>query len=94
MARPRKTKAQPAAKSQSRPENAAVLATLRTVREAAELLQAELAGQLGRSQSYVSSAERGVIRLDAVQLADWAQACGTTFTALAQAMDRVWKSDG
>ncbi|SFW27885.1 helix-turn-helix domain-containing protein [Luteibacter sp. UNCMF366Tsu5.1] len=86
--RPRKPSAQ---KSQSRPENQAVLDALRAVREEADLLQSELAARLGRSQSYVSSAERGVIRLDAVQLADWAKACGSTLTKLAQVIELRWR---
>ncbi|MDQ7995269.1 MAG: helix-turn-helix transcriptional regulator [Luteibacter sp.] len=86
--RPRK---QPAQKSQSRPENGAVLAALRDVRERADLLQAQLAERLGRSQSYVSSAERGVIRLDALQLADWAEACGSTLTDLARMIEAGWR---
>ena len=80
----------PATKSQSRPENQAVLDSLRALREEADLLQSELASRLRRSQSYVSSAERGIIRLDAVQLSDWAQACGSSLTALAQAIEKAW----
>ena len=86
--RPRKP---PARKSMHRPENQAVLGALREIREEADLLQAELADRLSRSQSYVSSAERGTIRLDALQLADWAEACGSTLTALAQAIDAKWR---
>lgn len=86
--RPRKSLAR---KSVNRPENQAVLDALRETREAADLLQSELAGLLGRSQSYVSSAERGTIRLDALQLADWAEACGSTLPALAQAIDAKWR---
>lgn len=83
-------KAPPAPKSQHRPENKAVLDTLRDFRERADLLQSELATRLGRSQSYVSMGERGAIRLDAVQLADWAQACGSSLSALATAIERRW----
>lgn len=86
--RPKKPAAQ---KSQTRPENEAVLAALKAVREDADLLQAELAARLHRSQSYVSSAERGVIRLDALQLADWAEACGSTLTKLAQVIEGGWR---
>lgn len=80
-----------ARKSVNRPENQAVLDSLREIREAADLTQTELASLLVRSQSYVSSAEVGKIRLDALQLADWAEACGTTLTALAQAIDGKWR---
>jgi transcriptional regulator with XRE-family HTH domain len=80
----------PAKKSQTRPENEAVLESLREIREHADLLQSELAARLNRSQSYVSSAERGLIRLDALQLADWAEACGSSLTELAQAIEAKW----
>ncbi|KLD68539.1 helix-turn-helix domain-containing protein [Luteibacter rhizovicinus] len=86
--RPRKP---PAIKSQTRPENQAVLDTLRAFREEADFLQSELSARLNRSQSYVSSAERGLIRLDALQLADWAEACGSTLTELAQAIEKRWR---
>lgn len=61
------------------------------MREAADLLQTELAERLDRSQSYVSSAERGLVRLDAIQLADWAEACGSTLTELAKAIEARWR---
>lgn len=86
--RPKKSLAR---KSVNRPENFAVLEALREMREGADLLQSELAERLVRSQSYVSSAEVGKIRLDALQLADWAEACGSTLTALAQAIDAKWR---
>jgi transcriptional regulator with XRE-family HTH domain len=86
--RPKKPLAQ---KSQTRPEYEAVLLALRAVREEADLLQSELAVRLGRSQSYVSSAERGLIRLDALQLADWAEACGSTLAGLAKAIEAGWR---
>ena len=74
-------KAPPAPKSLHRPEYKAVLATLLEIREDADLLQSELGKKLGRSQSYVSMAERGAIRLDPLQLRDWCFACGTTLAA-------------
>lgn len=61
--RPKRTVAH---KSVHRPDNQAVLDSLRELREDADLLQSELAERLGRPQSFVSSAERGVIRLDAL----------------------------
>lgn len=74
-------KAPPAPKSLHRPEYKAVLATLLEIREEADLFQAELGKKLGRSQSYVSMAERGAIRLDPLQLRDWCLACDTTLAA-------------
>jgi transcriptional regulator with XRE-family HTH domain len=72
-----------AAKSLYRPENQTFLATLRAIRIRANLSQSELADHLGRSQNYVTAAERGVTRLDGLQLRDWCQACGTDLMAWA-----------
>lgn len=72
-----------AAKSLYRPENQIFLATLRAVRTRANLSQKELAEHLGRSQNYVTAAERGVTRLDGLQLRDWCRACGTDLLAWA-----------
>lgn len=89
MPKPKKPrpKAPPAPKSQHRPEYKAVLATLLEMREEADLLQSELGKKLGRSQSYVSMAERGAIRLDALQLRDWCHACGTTLAAYVEKLE-------
>lgn len=81
-------KAPPAPKSLHRPEYKAVLATLLEIREDADLLQAELGKKLRRSQSYVSMAERGAIRLDPLQLRDWCLACGTTLAAYVDKLER------
>lgn len=83
-------KAPPAPKSLHRPEYKAVLETLLDIREQADLLQSELAKKLGRSQSYVSMAERGAIRLDALQLRDWCTACGTTLAAYVEKLEHRW----
>lgn len=78
-----------APKSLYRPENQVFLATLRTLRKRQELTQVELAERLGRSQNYVTSAERGVIRLDGLQLRDWCQACGTDLIAWATEVEKA-----
>lgn len=83
-------KAPPAPKSLHRPEYTAVLEALRTLREEADLLQVELGKKLRRSQSYVSMAERGAIRLDALQLRDWCNACGTTLSAFVATLEAKW----
>lgn len=64
-------------KSLYRPENEAVWASFRQLRKAAKLSQVEFGQRLGRNQSYVSAAETGVIRLDALQIREWCQAAGT-----------------
>jgi transcriptional regulator with XRE-family HTH domain len=89
MPKPKKPrpKAPPAPKSLHRPEYKAVLATLLEMREDADLLQSELGTKLGRSQSYVSMAERGAIRLDPLQLRDWCLACGTTLAAYVEKLE-------
>jgi DNA-binding transcriptional regulator YiaG len=69
-----------AQKSLYRPENQVFLATLRAVRTRAGLTQRDLADRLGRTQNYVTAAERGVIRLDGLQIRDWCQECGVGLT--------------
>ncbi|MHB1059059.1 MAG: helix-turn-helix domain-containing protein [Rhodanobacter sp.] len=77
-----------APKSLYRPENQVFLATLRTFRQRQELTQVELADRLGRSQNYVTSAERGVIRLDGLQLRDWCHACGVDLVDWASEIEK------
>lgn len=72
-----------AQKSLYRPENRAFLAMLRAVRTRAGLTQKELGERLGRSQNYVTAAERGAVRLDGLQIRDWCQACGEDLVAWA-----------
>ena len=66
-----------AKKSLYRPENEAVWASFRQLRKAAKLSQGEFGQRLGRNQSYVSAAETGVIRLDALQIRSWCEVAGT-----------------
>jgi transcriptional regulator with XRE-family HTH domain len=63
------------------------LATLRALRSRAGLTQGELAAKLGRSQNFVTALERGVTRLDGLQLRDWCLACGTDFVTWATAIE-------
>jgi transcriptional regulator with XRE-family HTH domain len=81
--------AERAAKSLYRPENQTFLATLRAIRIRANLSQSELADHLGRSQNYVTAAERGVTRLDGLQLRDWCQACNTDLMAWAAEIENT-----
>jgi transcriptional regulator with XRE-family HTH domain len=66
------------------------LAKIRKVREDADLLQSELGKKLGRSQSYVSMAERGAIRPDSLQLRDWCRACDTSLSAFVKRLEQQW----
>jgi len=54
----------------------AFLGRLRQAREEAGLTQAQVAGRLGRPQTWVSKCELGERRVDFVELEDWAGACG------------------
>lgn len=74
-------------KSIYRSENAIVCAQLRAVRKAAGLNQADLAAKFKRLQSFVSTVERGLVRLDIIQLREWCLACGTTLPAFVQALE-------
>lgn len=78
-----------APKSLYRPENQAFLATLRAIRTGAGLTQGALGERLGRTQNYVTAAERGVVRLDGLQLRDWCQACGTDLVAWATEIEQA-----
>lgn len=77
-----------APKSLYRPENQVFLNTLRAMREGTGLNQTDFAQVLGRSQTYVSAAERGAVRLDGLQLKDWCRACGTTLVAWATEVEK------
>lgn len=54
---------------------------LRGAREAAELTQADLAKAIGRTQVFVSHIERGVRRLDVVELLEICRAMDLDFTS-------------
>lgn len=81
-----------AQKSLYRPENRAFLATLRAVRTRAGLTQKDLGDRLGRSQNYVTSAERGAVRLDGLQIRDWCLACGTDLVTWAREIEKALRS--
>lgn len=58
------------------PEHRRLVQLLRQLREEAGLRQTELAGLLGRPQSFVSKYESGERRLDLVELRDICRALG------------------
>ena len=76
-----------APKSLHRPENHVFLAVLRYFRERTALTQVQMAERLGRSQNYISAAERGVVRLDGLQLRDWCQACDSDLVKWAKEVE-------
>ncbi|QWT22482.1 helix-turn-helix domain-containing protein [Bacillus sp. NP157] len=60
------------------PESAALWASFRHLRKSAGYSQEAFGERLKRNQSYVSAAENGIIRLDAIQIMEWAAAAGCT----------------
>lgn len=86
-----------AEKSIYKDEYKAALQVLRTLRQLAAqreggaLTQAEFAKRIGRTQTFVSAAERGTTRLDAVQLQAWCYACGATLEEWGRRMDEALK---
>ena len=64
------------------------LQLLREVREGAGLTQVRLAAKAELSQPYVSSVERGVLRLDTLQLRTWLHACGLNLGIFGAELER------
>ena len=64
-----------------------VLELLREIRTKAGLTQADLSQALERSQSYVSDVERGLRRLDILQLRDYCKACNMRLSAFIRQLE-------
>ena len=64
-----------------RPEYDVVLAMVRSLRERAGITQTDMSAQLGRSQSFISDIERGVRRIDILELRDICRLAGMGFPA-------------
>jgi transcriptional regulator with XRE-family HTH domain len=62
-------------------QNQVLRQLLRRIRQRKHLRQADLALRLGRGQSEVSKIERGVQRLDVIELRDWLAALEVDFLA-------------
>ncbi len=77
-----------ALKSLYRSENQVFLAALRKLRQGRGLTQVQLAEKLGRNQNFVTAAERGVVRLDGLQLRDWCLACDSDLISWAAEIER------
>ena len=77
------------AKSIDKPEYEIVCRLLRAIRQRAKLSQGSLGEALGRPQTFVSDCELGARRLDALQLREWCQACGTSFADFARRLDET-----
>jgi transcriptional regulator with XRE-family HTH domain len=63
-----------------RPENDILRTQLREARESAGLTQVDLSAAIGKSQTFVSDVERGVRRLDTIELWEMCRAMGVDMT--------------
>lgn len=80
-------------KSIHRPEYQILRELIREERTQAGITQTDLSNQLGRSQSFVSDVERGVRRLDVLELRDVCQILGRDFLEVAAELEaRIRKS--
>lgn len=64
------------------------------VRKWAGLTQVELATRAGWSQPYISSVERGALRLDTLQLLAWLHACGTDLGTFGTELEKRLRAFG
>ena len=63
------------------------------LRSEARLTQVELAGRLEWEQTHVSRVERGVRRLDVLELRRWVRALGTTLPEFVEKLERRLESN-
>ena len=61
-------------------------------RQEADLTQVKLAQKVGLSQPYVSAVERGVLRLDTLQLRTWLAGCGSDLGTFGLELERRLKA--
>jgi len=73
-------------------QNQVLWQLLRRLRQRKRLRQADLAVRLGRGQSEVSKIERGVQRLDVIELRDWLTALEVDFLAFMTELNRDLES--
>ncbi|HMH67693.1 MAG TPA: helix-turn-helix transcriptional regulator [Pinirhizobacter sp.] len=71
-----------------------LIALLREVRDKAQLTQKELALRAGVSQPYVSSVERGLLRLDALQLRAWLKVCDSNLGKFGRELEKRLEEAG
>lgn len=70
-----------------RPEYEILLRRLRELRLRSGMTQVELSERLGRAQPFISDVERGVRRLDALELRDICRALGGDLVAFLRALE-------
>lgn len=70
------------------PEYLHFLDELRAARERADISQIELAERIGEHQTFISKCERGIRRLDIVELKRWTDALGIGLVDFAKVLDQ------
>ncbi len=83
----------PSVKSIHKPEYQTLLQLLRTVRAEAVLTQTACSQALGRPQSYISDVERGVRRMDVLQLQEFCTVCGVSLSDFVSRLERLPQPD-
>lgn len=69
------------------PEYDYFLEELRAAREQVKMSQIELAARIGEHQTFVSKCERGIRRLDIVELKRWTDALGVGLVSFSKVLD-------
>lgn len=72
-----------------RPEHAIFLTELKRMRVKAGLTQAQCSAALGRPQSFMSDVERGIRRLDTIQLRDLCKVLNTDLLSFISCFERA-----
>jgi len=76
-----------------RREHMIFLQVLKRMRVESGMTQAQCSAALGRPQSFMSDVERGVRRLDTVQLRDLCQVLGTSLTNFTNAFEQALSNE-
>lgn len=71
-----------------------LIALLREVRDKAQLTQKEVALRAGVSQPYVSAVERGLLRLDTLQLRAWLKVCDSNLGKFGRELEKRLEDAG
>ncbi|MEE5044665.1 helix-turn-helix transcriptional regulator [Pseudomonas alliivorans] len=76
-----------------RREHVIFLEVLKRMRVESGMTQAQCSAALGRPQSFMSDVERGVRRLDTVQLRDLCQVLGNDLVSFAKSFERALSNE-
>lgn len=71
-----------------------LIALLREVRDKAQLTQKQVALRAGVSQPYVSAVERGLLRLDTLQLRAWLKVCDSNLGKFGRELEKRLEDAG